>query len=78
MLNVLVSLFQAIVSGLDLLISHSNYVEGSYSLNITHGEVIHIGVNLNLTVSEGADLSSSPFISSDDIKVGGSISMLIV
>lgn len=57
------------MTGLDLMVSHGDFTEGSYSLNITHGEVIHVGSNLNLTVAEGDTLLSSPFIASANIRV---------
>ncbi len=49
--------------------SHSDYTEGRYSLNITFGEVIHIGANLNISLQVGDTLDTSPLITSSNIRV---------
>jgi hypothetical protein len=43
-------------------VNHNNFRNGDYTLNITRGEVVHIGQNLNIT-------SPNCITSSSDIKV---------
>ena len=45
-------------------------LEEGYSLNISHGEVVHVGDNINnLSLSIGDMLGSSPNIKSTSISV---------
>ena len=76
----LVKSFLQGVSKLDLLVSHSDYSEGRYSLNITYGEVVYVGANLNISLEVGDTLGSSPFITSSNIRVHNetSVSILLI
>ncbi len=70
---------QGISPELVLLVSHSDHFAGGYSLNITNAEVLHVGQNLiNISVSMGDTLDTSPFIASNSIRVMWLITIMIV
>ena len=58
--------------------NHANYIVEGYSLNITNVQVIHVGENINSSLSVGDSLNSSPLITSSGIRVSPAVAMPVV
>jgi hypothetical protein len=69
----MVILMQGTLSELVLATRHHDYTTGHYSLNITSAQVIHVGQNINSSLSVGDSLDVSPLITSNGIRVSGII-----